>query len=447
MPGGSCRCSLARRQSPRARASRQGRQSFFLASSVTKMRRMCICCIRPVDDASRRRVVISVANSARVAGAEGVVRRGDRRRRRRRLVASPNRRASGVFTPLPDRIATTSSPSRMTPRARAASTAATVTPPAVSTKIPSFAARPADRGGRRGVRDRLDRAAGPASQLQRVARRRPGEPIASERTIVSGCADGPISSTPSANAVATGEQPSGWPPTNRTSFGSTRPIVDQLVEALGDLREHRARRDRPDEDVRQAPAELLGDLERDRLAALRVERPEVDVDERPALLVGDLEAEPVDVVVRAVDADDGRAVARGRARPWRARGPTGRRRRPAARAAAAAAAVAPARLPVEAQASVSKPNSTARAVGDRDDAILEAERRVAGVVLEMERRAGAQVESRAEAVGADEGRRADGEPALRGAARRAAARGSARSRARARRSPRGSAAGAATSWS
>src|SRR5262245_7996593 len=47
-------------------------------------------------------------------------------------VSEPSSRASGVFRPFPVTSATTSSPSRMTPRRRAASAAATVTPPAVS---------------------------------------------------------------------------------------------------------------------------------------------------------------------------------------------------------------------------------------------------------------------------------------------------------------------------
>ncbi len=128
---------------------------------------------------------------------------------------------------------------------------------------------------------------------------------------MSGWRTGTISSVPAAKAVATGAQPSGWPPTKRTSFALDEPDRRQLVEALRDLREQRARGDRRDDDVRQPPAELLGDLEGERLAALGIERPEVDVDEGPALLVGDLEAEAVDVVVRAVDADDRRAVAQG----------------------------------------------------------------------------------------------------------------------------------------
>ena len=46
--------------------------------------------------------------------------------------ARPNVRASGVFSPFPVSSATTSSPSPMTPRRRAAATAPSVTPPAVS---------------------------------------------------------------------------------------------------------------------------------------------------------------------------------------------------------------------------------------------------------------------------------------------------------------------------
>ena len=63
---------------------------------------------------------------------------------------------------------------------------------------------------------------------------------------------------------------------------------------------------------RQPPAELLGDLEAEGLGALRVVGPDVDVDERPVLLLrGDLPGQPVDVVVVAVDGDQGAAVRRG----------------------------------------------------------------------------------------------------------------------------------------
>ncbi len=128
---------------------------------------------------------------------------------------------------------------------------------------------------------------------------------------------------------------------------------------------------------------MLGDLEGEGLAALGVERAEVDVDEGPALLVGDLEAEPVDVVVRAVDADDGRAVAQGvvdlgglevrrdedeGTQPERGRG---------GRGGAGEVAGGGAGERVEAEL-----DGSGR--GDRDDAVLEAECRVTGVVLQPE---------------------------------------------------------------
>src|SRR5256884_8804617 len=59
------------------------------------------------------------------------------------------------------------------------------------------------------------------------------------------------------------------------------------------------------------PAELLHHLERQRLASLRVKGAEVDVDDRPAVEVSELDAQPVDIVVGAVDLDDGRAVGAG----------------------------------------------------------------------------------------------------------------------------------------
>src|SRR5207253_2349544 len=59
------------------------------------------------------------------------------------------------------------------------------------------------------------------------------------------------------------------------------------------------------------PAELLDDFERQRLAAFGIERTQVDVDDGPAILVGQLGAEPVDIVVGALDFDDRGAVRAG----------------------------------------------------------------------------------------------------------------------------------------
>ena len=204
--------------------------------------------------------------------------------------------------------------------------------------------------------------------------------MASDRTKVSGLRTGSTSPT-LAQAVATGAQPAACPPTKRIGRGSIRPASasSSKPRASG---EHRPRGDRGDDHVWRPPAERLRDLEGEGLAALGVVRPEVDVDEAPAGLVGDLEAQPVHVVVRAVDGHDRRAVRErvldlGALEVRRAR-----TRRQGCPSAAAAAAVAPARLPVEAQASVSMPNDRGSRRGDGHGAVLERERRVARVVLD-----------------------------------------------------------------
>ena len=117
----------------------------------------------------------------------------------------------------------------------------------------------------------------------------------------------------SANAGATGEQPSRLPAEERGGVALDEPELEQLAEALVHLREHRARGDRRDDRVRQRPAELLGDLERERLRALGVVRAEPDVDERPVELERQLDAQAAAVVVAALDRD------RCARRRWRSR--------------------------------------------------------------------------------------------------------------------------------
>src|SRR5947208_1516967 len=64
--------------------------------------------------------------------------------------------------------------------------------------------------------------------------------------------------------------------------------------------------------VGRRPAELLSDLVSERLGALGVVGPQVDVDERPRLVLArQLGAQPVDVVVVALDLDQVRAVDAG----------------------------------------------------------------------------------------------------------------------------------------
>ena len=85
----------------------------------------------------------------------------------------------------------------------------------------------------------------------------------------------------------------------------------QLAEAATDARQQRAAGDRRHEVLREAPAQLLGDFEPERLRALGVVAAQVDVREAPAELVGNLRAQPIHVVVVAAHADDVRPEDRG----------------------------------------------------------------------------------------------------------------------------------------
>jgi hypothetical protein len=83
-----------------------------------------------------------------------------------------------------------------------------------------------------------------------------------------------------------------------------------LVEPSLDLGEQRPAGDRNDNVVGRFPAELLDDLEGQRLGALGVVGADVDVDERPVELTGDLRAQTVDVVVGSLHRDQIRTVDR-----------------------------------------------------------------------------------------------------------------------------------------
>ena len=162
------------------------------------------------------------------------------------------------------------------------------------------------------------------------------------------------------------------------------PEADQLAERLVDLGHQRAGRDRRDDLTRQPPAELLGDLVADGLGALGVVRAQVDVDEAPAEVAGDLRAEPVDLVVVAVDGDQGAAVDRGgdelaclevarREDAGAQPGPGGRRGNGAGEVAGGGAA------------DRGEPELLRRRQRDGDDAVLERVRGVAAVVLDPQR--------------------------------------------------------------
>ena len=110
-----------------------------------------------------------------------------------------------------------------------------------------------------------------------------------------------------ANASAIGLEPSDCPAISRGTGLRDEPRMGQLREPLRELREQRAARGGADDGVGQLPAELLRDLERDRLRALARVRMEVAADEAPREERAELELESAAVVVRAVDREDARA--------------------------------------------------------------------------------------------------------------------------------------------
>ena len=128
---------------------------------------------------------------------------------------------------------------------------------------------------------------------------------------------GTISSVPLCSAVAIGLQPGGLRAEDRPLRRRRldQPDLDQLAERLVHLGQQLAAGHRDHHLRRDPPAELLGDLVPEGLGALGVERPDVDVDERGVLELvglGQLRAQPVDVVVGAVDRDHVAAVDGGR---------------------------------------------------------------------------------------------------------------------------------------
>src|SRR4029077_6367119 len=83
--------------------------------------------------------------------------------------------------------------------------------------------------------------------------------------------------------------------------------LNQFIERLPDLRNQRSTSHGNDHVIRQAPAQLLGDLEADGLRSLGVIRTQVHVYKTPVVLVRNLRAQAVDLIVAACDADYFRA--------------------------------------------------------------------------------------------------------------------------------------------
>ena len=159
---------------------------------------------------------------------------------------------SGVFRPSPVTSSTTRSLGPTCPSATASRSAPSVTPAAVSPNTPVVSASSAMFSPTSLLRHGVDRAAGRARGLDRevavgrvadrerardrVRPHRPDAPAVGER------ASRPASSPRPGRRAAAAACP------------STRPSAEQLVEPLAHLREHRARGDRRDDDVRQLPS-------------------------------------------------------------------------------------------------------------------------------------------------------------------------------------------------
>ena len=219
--------------------------------------------------------------------------------------------ASRVFSPSPVMSSTVSASGSSWPASISLRAVATVTPPAVSANTPSVRGQQPDalddlaRRRRRPPRRRCG-----ARRRARTARRPGCRSPASGRSCPA--APGGITSWPSANAFATGEQPVACAPNTRYGVGSTSPSLPSSWKPLSTLVSCEPDATGTTICSGQPPPELLGDLEAQRLGALRVVRADVDVDERPVLVLGrQLGGEPVDVVVVAVDGQQ-RAAVHGR---------------------------------------------------------------------------------------------------------------------------------------
>ncbi len=204
--------------------------------------------------------------------------------------------------------ATTRSSGRMAPEAASLASVAMVTPPAVSAKIPSVRASSpmasTTSSSVTAAHEPPDR-----RMTSRAYQPSAGLPMASDLAIVWGLT-GRMASVPSEEGRGHGRAPLGLGA--RDPHGGLlgqEAHLAQLGEPLGHLGQLAARPDGDHDVVRGLPAQLLGDLEGQRLGALGVVGAHVDVDEGPArALAGQLGAEAVDVVVGPLDGDDRPAV-------------------------------------------------------------------------------------------------------------------------------------------
>ena len=209
-----------------------------------------------------------------------------------------------------------------------------------------------------------------------------GLPIASELAIVFGRtgATGRLLAVGGGDRLASlslrADQP-GWRPVHETE-------LDELAEAPAELREERSRRDRADDGVRQPPAQLLGDLEGERLRTFRVVRAQADVDEGPrGQLERELDREPAAVVVASAYLVDRRAV-RGGGQQLLALESGGAEDRGVEPLDGGACRDRCGEIPGRRARQCPEPELLRLGARDRDDPVLEGVRRVGRVQLEME---------------------------------------------------------------
>ena len=98
---------------------------------------------------------------------------------------------------------------------------------------------------------------------------------------------------------------------NHRKIAVDQPDILQLPEAARDTRKERASSHRGNDVVRKLPTQLFRDLEGVGLRPFSVVASEIDIRKPPAVLVSDLRAQPVHIVVIALDGDNLRIVDTG----------------------------------------------------------------------------------------------------------------------------------------
>ena len=185
---------------------------------------------------------------------------------------------------------------------------ASVVPPAGSVKMPSVWAISWTAS-----RISLSVAIAPDPPLARTAlstwNPSAGLPIAIERAIVFGFT-GSGNSRSSFERVDDRRAAGRLRGMDRRQIAFDEPDFAKLAEPARDARQQRAAGHRRHDVPRKLPPELFGDFEAVGLRAFGVIAAQIDVRESPAVLLRNLRAQPVHIVVVALDGDDLRVVDR-----------------------------------------------------------------------------------------------------------------------------------------